>query len=299
MKTIIELGTNSVKLFMYKLIDGIIDVIIDEQMITRLGEDYNKTGIISKTALKRTISVIKKCINTSQKKGCMDISLFGTMILRKAENRQMVLMQIAESTGYNVKVLTGEEEAFYAYTAALKTLDIKDHDKVLVVDSGGGSTEFIFGEGNNILHAESINVGAVTLTEKYKLNNTASIDTMLSCELYVNRTCATMKKQYQSDKLIAIGGSATTVSAMVQQLKVYDVEKVQGSIITMEQISELQNLLCSMDSEERKTLSGLSAKRADIILGGVAILGCIIDRSNIGEMIVCDRGLRYGLAYSI
>ncbi len=299
MKGLLEIGTNSIKCMAFRRVEDKFEFVVDKQVITQLGEGYLKSALISKEALSRTCKELKKAKKELLDLGCQEIDLIGTMILRRAENREMVVKQISEDLGLELKVLTGEEEAQYSFKAAVRTLALEGDEKILVVDSGGGSSEAIFGEKGKILHAQSIDIGAVTLTEKFNLDNVVSHEIIMSCEQYVNRVFTTLDKEYQCSKLVVIGGSATTVSAMIQELDPYDSTKVQGSIVAMEQLFELQDKVANLTTEQRKELVGLSPKRANIILGGIIIIGCILDRSNIREMIVCDRGLRYGYAYSM
>lgn len=295
MKCIIELGTNSLKFLLYRESVG-LDILIDETKITRLGEGYFSNNFIDDPAISRTVSEIKLSIKKAKKLGCTDISIYGTMILRQASNAQAVIDKIFRSTGIPVTILSGLEEARLSFLAATHTLNLPQ-EEILVIDSGGGSTEFILGKAGKIISSISINLGAVTLTDKYSLKNEVNYQQLLRCEAHVNRHIIPQVSEFSPKYIIGIGGTVTTISAILQQLAPYVREKVQGSRISLEEVLEMQTSLSLKNLEERKDIIGLSPKRADIILGGVIIVGCIMDIFELEEMTVCDQGLRYGIAF--
>lgn len=294
MDAIIEIGTNSLKLLIYKT-EPNFKVVLDKTSITRLGEGYNQTGEISSSALNRNIEEIIASLEISKEHNCRNVFLYGTMIFRSAKNSEEVLDHILQRTRLSMKILSGKEEAEYSFLAATYTLPIEDKN-VLVIDSGGGSTEFIFGKNAQVENAISLDVGAVTLTDKYQLINEVDIIHLAKCETYIKEEFKRIKVDSPPDIIIGIGGTLTTISAIIQKLEVYSADKVQGSIISLNDIITLKKELASKNLEMRKSIIGLSPKRADIILGGVLIITSIMEKYGASELIVCDHGLRYGLA---
>jgi len=275
MNAIIEIGSNSLKLLIYKT-EPTFEVVLDKTTITRLSEGYNETGEISVLALHRNIDEIHKCLHLARKHNCEKIAIYGTMIFRSARNNEEVLRYIREQTGLELKVLSGQQEAKYSYLAATYSLPIKN-GKVLVVDSGGGSTEFIFGRNGEVSYAQSIDVGAVTLSDKFKLQNEVGPEIIDKCESYLKDKFKRIEPEQIPDTIIGIGGTVTTISAMLQKLEVYSAEKVHGSSIELKDIVKLEKEISLKNLEMRKSIIGLSPKRADIILGGLLIIKSIFE----------------------
>lgn len=292
---IIEIGTNSLKFLVIRL-DSEVKVIIDETSITRLGEGYLQSRLISESAFQRNLIGVKRCLSEAKKLGCDNISIYGTMIFRKAKNGTEIAQRIEEQTGFSCKILSEAQEAEYSYLAAVKTLDLSSAQNTLVIDSGGGSTELIFGSGETIKYTKSLDVGAVTLTDKFNLVNEVESAIIEQCNKYLATLLDEIDYQTEVDSVIGIGGTITTISAVLQGLEPYQADKVQGSIITLEGITELQISLVAKKLAEKENIIGLSTKRADIILSGVLIVKATLERYEATKMMVCDQGLRYGLA---
>lgn len=294
MKAIIEIGSNSLKLLIYRTKPS-FQVVLDETKITRLSQEYNLTGKISPLALNRNIQEIHRCQDIIKKYECSDVSLYGTMIFRSAKNSREVLAQILQQTGLNLHILSGQEEATYSFYAAIHDIQIKDM-QVMVIDTGGGSTEFIFGRAGAIDFAESLDVGAVTLTDRFNLKNEVETSVLEEVKEYLANKFNNINVKANLGAIIGIGGTVTTISAIIQKLEDYSADKIQGSIINLNDIIELEKELATKNLAKRKNIIGLSPKRADIILGGVLIIRSILEKYEKTEMIVCDHGLRYGLA---
>ncbi len=294
MNAIIEIGTNSLKLLIYRT-EPSFEAVFDKTVITRLSENYNKTGKISLQALKRNIQEMKRNIEVIKNYNCQNIYLYGTMIFRSASNSEEVLNHIFLETGLRLQILSGQEEAKYSFLAANHCIK-SEFKNSLVVDTGGGSTEFIFGKANKLEFAQSLDIGAVTLTDKYKLENEVSESVLEQCNDYLIKQLNNISLDSRPEIIIGIGGTVTTISAIIQKLDPYLPEKIQNSIINLNDIIQLENELSLKNLESRKNIIGLSPKRADIILGGLLIIKSILQKYRVTEMIVCDQGLRYGLA---
>ena len=294
MQAIIEIGTNSLKLLIYQVKPD-FKAVLDRTVITRLGEGYKETGEISINALNRTINEIEKAIQIIETYKCTDIFLYGTMIFRNAKNSQNVLREIFHKVGLKLEVISGEEEAELSFLATTHSFSVLDKN-VLVIDTGGGSTEFIFGRNDRIEEIQSIDVGAVTLTDSFLLDNKVDALQLERCKEYLTNRFEVIKNKTKPDIIIGIGGTVTTISAIFQKLEHYSAEKVQGSKVFLDEINELEAELSEKNLVHRKDIIGLSPKRADIILGGVLIIKSILEKFSATEMLVCDHGLRYGLA---
>ncbi len=294
MKAIIEIGTNSLKLLVFKT-DPLFEVVLDRTIITRMGEGYNQTGQISLRAVKRNIEEIEECLKVIKSYQCSDVSLYGTMIFRSARNSEDALNEIYQETGLVLHVITGDQEAEYSFLAAMDSFPSNNED-ILVIDTGGGSTEFIFGKNRKVGIAKSIDVGAVTLTERFGLDCEVDATTLQKCDDFLFNKFRDIKEDFVPRAIIGIGGTVTTLASIIQKLESYSVSRVHGSKVNLKDIIELEAELASKNIEKRKSIIGLSPKRADIILGGILIVKSILKKYGVNEMLVCDHGLRYGLA---
>ena len=154
-----------------------------------------------------------------------------------------------------------------------------DHKNILVVDIGGGSTELIFGDQKGIKHLESLNMGAVRMTEKFVKKDIIDDEAIQQIMGFVDHMLISIieiAKSFSIDKVIGIGGTATTLAAIHQELKVYDSEKVHNTILSHKQIKDMVTILVTKSLEERRKIQGLQPKRADIIPAGAIILDRIL-----------------------
>src|SRR5690554_2626969 len=203
---LIEIGTNSLKFLIVRL-DSEVKVIIDETSITRLGEGYQQTQLISEDAFQRNLIEIERCISEAKKLDCDNISIYGTMIFRKAKNGAETAQRIEERTGLACEVLSEAQEAEYSYLAAVRTLQLSSAQNTLVIDSGGGSTELVFGSGETVKYAKSLDVGAVTLTDKFNLVNEVENSTIEQGNKYLITLLDKIDYQTEVDSVIGIGGT--------------------------------------------------------------------------------------------
>ena len=167
---ILDIGTNSIKLFLFSIENGKSTTIIDTNNISRLGEGLLKTGRISDEAIDRNIEALRKFMKNAEDEKVKEITAVGTMCLRTAENSEVFLKRTKDELGLTIKVIPGEEEARLSYLAILSTIGKTDKN-VVVFDTGGGSIEFIFGKGTNLNNRISLNLGAIHSTEKFLLSD--------------------------------------------------------------------------------------------------------------------------------
>lgn len=222
----------------------------------------------------------------------------GTSALRDSKNRDEFIKRAKKEAGIDVNVVDGEIEAKLGFSGV--TNGIEKEGDILVIDIGGGSTEFIFGNRDGIKRNVSINIGALRLTEKFLSNG------------YTDKAFSDMRDfiyeqingiiEYLSEKKIecicGIGGTITSLSAVNQNLEVYSMEKVHGSKITREEVKSMMDRFVTCSEEDRKHINGLQPKRADIIAAGTEILICIMDSLNKKEVVVSEYDNLEGMAYS-
>ncbi|MBN2259370.1 MAG: Ppx/GppA family phosphatase [Clostridiales bacterium] len=282
---IIDIGTNSVRLFIPNK-----DNIIKSKKymeITRIGEGVDKNSELSEVAINRTIEGIKKLAAICDENGIDEIIAMATSAVRDAVNRDVFIERVLKETGIEVKVLSGDEEAELGLIGAIQGLSDNSGDSYLIVDIGGGSTELIEYKNGHIVKAKSFNIGAVRLTEKFNLSDPPSEEEINEMRQYSRNMIASFLKGVKG-RLIGIGGTITTISAIENKVQVYDREKIHGSLIKKENIDDLFYRLIKLTNLERKNVVGLDELRSDIINAGMLILLCIIELMDADDIIVSD-----------
>lgn len=294
----IDIGTNSMRLLTTDLIDNKLTNRKKYVNTTRIGQGVDENGFITEEAMERNINALKEYHDKCLDYGCEKIYCMGTSALRDSKNRSEFIKRAKDEAGIDVNVVDGEIEAKLGFSGVTNGID-KEGD-ILVIDIGGGSTEFIFGNKEGIERNVSINIGALRLTEKY-LSEGYSDSAFSDMRKFINEQIKDIVA-YLNEKEIGcvcgIGGTITSLSAVNQNLEVYSMEKVHGSVITREEVQKMMDKFVSCSDEERKHINGLQPKRADIIAAGTEILICIIDSLSKKEVVVSEYDNLEGIAYS-
>ncbi len=293
---ILDIGTNSIKFFLFGIEDGNVETIIDTNNISRLGEGLQKTGKISPEAMERNIKALSEFLELAKEHEVEEITAVGTMCLRTATNAEDFIKKAKEELGLEIKVIPGEEEARLSYLAVLSTIGKTDKN-IVVFDTGGGSTEFIFGEGTKLVKKMSLNIGAIRPTEEFLHSDPVTqkeVEDMLN---FLKEFFNQHNLEGKADYLIGIGGTVTSMGAVMYKMTKYDPNKIQGSKLTLEEVNNQIKMYSSMTIEQRKTIPGLQPKRADVILAGAGIVKTILEKFQKDYFIISDRGLRHGLMF--
>jgi exopolyphosphatase/guanosine-5'-triphosphate,3'-diphosphate pyrophosphatase len=207
---------------------------------------------------------------------------------------------LKQQLGFDVRVLLGEEEAGYAFLAVRQGLSLAGQE-LLVVDVGGGSTEFIRGNQAGVIHALSIDLGSVRLTEQFLHSDPVLAEECATMAGAIERELAALPNSWLTADfpltLVGIAGTFTTLSAVEKKLLRYVHGEVHGSGL---RLGEVQRQLARFQSQtiaERKLIPGLEPERADVILAGAYLIERIMSRFGAEQVIVSDQGVRYGLLY--
>lgn len=294
----IDIGTNSMRLLTTDLIDNKLTNRKKYVNTTRIGQGVDENGFITEEAMERNINALKEYHDKCLDYGCEKIYCMGTSALRDSKNRSEFIKRAKEESGIDVNVVDGEIEAKLGFSGVTNGID-KEGD-ILVIDIGGGSTEFIFGNKEGIERNVSINIGALRLTEKY-LSEGYSDSAFSDMRKFINeqiKDIVSYLNEKEIECVCGIGGTITSLSAVNQNLEVYSMEKVHGSVITREEVQKMMDKFVSCSDEERKHINGLQPKRADIIAAGTEILICIMDNLSKKDVVVSEYDNLEGIAYS-
>lgn len=288
-KGVIDIGTNSCRLFIAELENTsegkkIKRELVKDVEIVKLGEGVNKTHNLNPNAIKRTLDCLKKYKEKASSYGVENIRAFATSAVRDAENRDIFLQEVSK-LGIKIECISGKTEATLNFLG--NSLVFKD--RILVVDIGGGSTEFTLGKDKSIDFIQSINIGAVRATEKFFSDNDYSEEKLEKCKAWIRKNLEILKTIKDRDfKLIGVAGTATTQISVREKMEIYDSSKVHMATLTLDELKENLSLFLSKNFEGRKNIIGLEEKRADVIIAGTLILLTILEELNQDKIIISE-----------
>lgn len=292
---VIDVGTNSVKFHVgERREDGSWRVVVDRAKITRLGEGLREGGDFAPSAIDRTVDAIADMAAEAEQHGAVAVAAVGTMGLRVARNTQGLISAVRDRCGVDLEVISGKEEARLAYMAAVAELD-PAADMLVVFDTGGGSTQFTIGRGSEVEEQFSLDLGAVRLTEQFKLDRPVSPNDLDTTLAMVSEELGRLDSLPRPDALVGMGGAITNMTAVMHGLSSYDPDIVQGSVLRIEEVDRQIELYKSRDSDSRRQIVGLQPRRAEVILAGACVVRTVMEKLGQDALFVSDRGLRHGV----
>lgn len=292
----IDIGTNSMRL----LIADYNKTISNRKKIvntTRMGQGINESGIISNDAIKRNLDSFISFVNTAKNDKAEQIYAIGTSALRDSKNKEQFIELAKLNTGIEIEIINGNTEAELGFYGV--ALGIDETERLLIIDIGGGSTEFVVGSKNEgVIYKESIDIGAVRLTEQFNASEkNSNLEEMTNFIYSKINHLQKAAKTYNIKKVVGIGGTITTASSINQHMKIYDTDKIHNSLLRVENIEYILRSLNSISLDERKKVIGLEASRADIIVSGLNILLCILKCMDIPTITVSEFDNLEGLIF--
>ncbi len=294
----IDLGTNTLRLLIVRVeSDTHMLAVYSDQVITRLGEGLQHTGQLQESAIERTINTLQQWRHILEKHDIDQPIMVATSAVRDADNREAFIQRVQADVGFNVEVLSGEEEARRTLVGITTGLTPPDKN-ILVIDIGGGSTEYILATPERPAQCHSTNLGVVRLTEQL-LKSDPVLDTEVSeAEQYIRTRVQDMKETLDNlvpTTLIGTAGTITTLAALDQALDTYDPQKVHQSHLQLSTIEQIGKTVRSNTIAKRRTMVGLEAGRADVILAGILILQVTMEELGFSSLRVSEYGLREGI----
>ncbi|MEW5740670.1 MAG: Ppx/GppA family phosphatase [Myxococcota bacterium] len=292
---VIDTGTNSIKFHLAeKDAQGKWRTLVDRAELTRLGEGLDQSGDISPAALERAIEALRGMAVEAKQHGVSALVAVGTAGLRIAKNREQVLKAIQERSGVAIEVISGEEEARLAYLAARAGLGLRG-GRVVVFDTGGGSTQLTFGRDDEVEERFSVDVGAARFTEAFKLDRVVSPGQLEEALEAIAKDLRRLDGRPAPDALVGMGGAVTNLTAVKHGLAKYDPNVVQGTVLSRAEIDRQIELYRTKDADARRAIVGLQPKRAEVILAGACIVKTVMEKLGKDSLTVSDRALRHGV----
>jgi exopolyphosphatase/guanosine-5'-triphosphate,3'-diphosphate pyrophosphatase len=297
----IDIGTNAILCLIAELREtGRFRVLDDRAEIARLGRGVDQTGLISADGEARSLAVLEGYRKQCQDLGVEEIIAVGTSALRDARNSAEVRQRLSARLGFEIRVISGAEEAAYSFLAVVRGLALGPRE-LLVIDIGGGSTEFIRGNENGVSDAISMNLGSVRLTERFLHCDPVREEEVAKMIGALDRELTALRERLEPvgalPTLVGIAGTFTTLAAVEKQLQRYAHAEVHGSRLRLAEVRRQVRLFQDKSVEERKQIVGLEPKRADVILAGACMIERIMTLFQADSIVVSDQGVRYGLLH--
>ena len=294
----IDIGTNSVLLLIAERQGDAMVPVLERATVTRLGEGVDRNRRLLDAASERTLACLADYATVLRERGITQLDAVGTSAMRDAEGGQAFVQRARELLGIAPRVIDGNEEARLTFGGALSGL--KNAGRVTVFDIGGGSTEIVVGSRTererHISAAVSLDIGSVRLFERHVHSDPPSNAEML---LVAGDIAQALERAPQLDPgatLVGVAGTVTQLAALELQLAQYDAARVHGSTLTLSDVERLAHQLATSTLAERRALPGMDQSRADVLVVGSAIALAVLQWSGAAELIVSDRGVRWGLA---
>jgi len=296
----IDCGTNSIRLLIADIEGNNFREVVRDMEIVRLGQGVDQTGQFHPDAIARTLAAVDKFAAEIAKRGVEKIRFCATSATRDATNRHLFVDGVRERLGIELEVISGNEEAALSFAGAIQDLDPAE-GPFLVIDIGGGSTEFVFGT-STVEAARSVNIGCVRMTERHFANDPATAQQVESARTDIQAAIAQAAAEVpitQAKTLVAVAGTATTVAAAALHLAEYDRYSIHLARVTAAQVHEASAMFLSKNREERLALGYMHPGRVDVIPAGALVLSEIIKATGATGFVASESDILDGMARSL
>jgi exopolyphosphatase / guanosine-5'-triphosphate,3'-diphosphate pyrophosphatase len=306
----IDCGTNSIRLLVADA-DPVTGELVDldrRMVIVRLGQGVDRTGRLAPEALERTFAACREYAAVIKEYGAERLRFVATSASRDAENRDEFVRGVLDILGVEPEVISGDQEAEFSFAGATRELAGRDDlaRPFLVVDIGGGSTEFVVGD-TSVRAARSVDVGCVRMTERHLVHEGRVSDPPTEAETAAVRAdierALDLAEQSvplrEARTLVGLAGSVTTLSAIHQDLPEYDSAAIHHSRIPYERVREITERLLTSTHAERAAIPSMHPGRVDVIGAGALVLLAIMERIGAAEVVVSEHDILDGIAWSL
>jgi len=297
---VIDCGTNSIRLLIAEISGSTFKEVIRTMEIVRLGQGVDENKAFHPDAINRTLSAVKSFKEIIDKNKVDKIRFCATSATRDAMNRNLFIDGVRDILNVQVEVIPGEEEAALSFTGATYQLD-QGSGPFLVVDIGGGSTEFVYGD-KKVISAKSVNIGCVRMSERHLTNQPPTMDQIASAivDIDIAITQAAVSVPINSAKsLIAVAGTATTVAAAALDLSKYDRDLIHLSKISADKVHKVAQMFQSMNKSEISALPYMHEGRVDVITAGSLVLSRVMAATGAVEFVASESDILDGMAFSL
>ena len=296
----IDCGTNSIRLLIADITGDNFKEVLRTMEIVRLGQGVDQNKAFQPDAIARTLSAVRLFKDHIASKGVEKIRFCATSATRDATNRNLFIDGVREILGIEVEVIPGEEEAELSFIGATKELRQSD-SPFLVVDIGGGSTEFVFGS-EKVDFAKSVNIGCVRMSERHLNTQPPSMaqiaQAIVEIDIAITQAAAVVPIT-TAKTLIAVAGTATTVAAAALELTDYDRHMIHLSRISASNVHKVAASFQSMNKDQITSLGYMHPGRVDVITAGSLVLSRIMAATGASEFVASESDILDGMAWSL
>ncbi|MFD8938146.1 exopolyphosphatase [Streptomyces sp. NPDC059578] len=306
----IDCGTNSIRLLVADA-DPVTGTLVDldrRMTIVRLGQGVDRTGRLAPEALERTFAACREYAAVIKEHGAERLRFVATSASRDAENRDAFVRGVLDILGVEPEVITGDQEAEFSFTGATRELSGRTDlaKPYLVVDIGGGSTEFVVGE-EHVRAARSVDVGCVRMTERHLVQDGTVTDPPTAAQVAAVRADVEAALDLAEQTvplrgartLVGLAGSVTTVAAIALDLPAYDSAAIHHARVPYARVREITERLLTSTHAERAAIPVLHPGRVDVIGAGALVLLALMERVGADEVVVSEHDILDGIAFSL
>lgn len=305
----IDCGTNSIRLLVADLPEPAagpqapLTDLSRRMEIVRLGQGVDRTGRLAPEAIERTRAALAGYATEIEKLGAEQVRMCATSASRDASNADEFRDMVRRTLGVAPEVVTGDEEARLSFTGAVRGLPADAAEPYLVVDIGGGSTEFVVGtRTGGVEAAVSMDIGCVRMTERHLAGDPPTAEQVAAARAdisaVVDRALAAVPGR-DAATLVGLAGSVTTVVAIAQDLPGYDPERIHHARVSYDQVAQVTTDLLAKTSEQRLTIPVMHPGRADVIGAGALVLQVIMERAGMSSVVASEHDILDGIAWSL
>lgn len=304
-RAVIDVGTNSIKLLVADVSGRDVRPVHEESRQTRLGKGFYATHHLQPEAVAHTAAVVWEFVQVAREKNAEAIRIVATSAARDAENPGDLTTAIERAADLKVEIISGEQEAEWVFQGVTTDPELTKQP-LLLLDVGGGSTEFIVGRGTHKQLARSFPLGTVRLLEKFPHSDPPARGEFIACRDWVRDL---LKNQVRPElepiirreggfepgtmRLVGTGGTTSILARMEKKLDRFDRDRIESTVLTRERVTFHRKQLWDLSLVKRKEIAGLPKQRADVILTGVVIYEVVMEEFGFKELCVSTRGLRF------
>jgi exopolyphosphatase/guanosine-5'-triphosphate,3'-diphosphate pyrophosphatase len=298
---VIDVGTNSIKLLVADVSGRDVKPVLEESRQTRLGRGFYETHRLQPEAVARTAEAVWEFAEIARERNAVSVRVIATSAARDAVNPTDLTNAIERASGLKTEIITGAREAEWAFQGVATDLELAK-TPLLLLDVGGGSTEFILGHGAKKSFAHSFPLGTVRLMEKFPPGDPPTRSEFIASSDWLKNFLRhevrpqlepALKNETGEIHLVGTGGTTSILARIEKKLDRYDREKIERTVLSLEQVVAHRKNLWKLPLAERKEIPGLPKLRADVILTGVLIYEAVMEEFGFKELRVSTRGLRF------
>jgi exopolyphosphatase/guanosine-5'-triphosphate,3'-diphosphate pyrophosphatase len=292
-KAAVDIGSNSILL---AILDEDGTLLIDRAEVIGLGRGLGDRGLFAPDRMKAAESVLAEFVALAGAHGvpAHAIKAIATSGARRAMNARTWFGRVRRKTGLRVEIISGEQEARLTWLGAMRGLHLGPGPR-LVIDLGGGSTELVLGEGDNMVFRDSLALGSVRLTETFLTEEVYNPADLAKMKHHIDTQLSTLSLSTTPSYVVGVAGTVTSLTAMALGLKKFDAARIHGATLDRETLRKFETAFVNTDAEQRRNMVPMSPKRADYLLAGAMVLDRVLRMARSPGLLTSTGGIRYGV----